>query len=129
MGASVVNYLQSIGLTVSDLVFVVMGATFLFVSYATYAIARSLRAREQIRQRAIYRGESAQDALNDRRSLRHQKLAGTKKLMSLVSSNFVPGDEKSVSDVRGTGEIFMARWTPSINPRIVLLRITSPRPS
>lgn len=94
------NFLQSLGLQTSDIVFAVMGATFLFVFSITFALARTLRLREQIRTRALYGGDGVDDPLNDRRSLRHQRLAGAKNLLSLVGANFVPGNEKSVSLVR-----------------------------
>ena len=63
-------------------------------------MSRSIRSREQIRKRAFGGGETVDDALKDKRSLRHQRLAGTKKLLSLVGSNFVPGDKNSVSAIR-----------------------------
>ncbi len=100
MGTAITQFLQSQGLDPSDLIFVVMAAAFLFVFLATVGLARTMRGREQIRRRALYDGDSSQDAHNDRRSLRHQRLAGTKRLLSLVGANFVPGNQKSVSEVR-----------------------------
>lgn len=100
MGAAITQFLDQLGVEPSHLVFVVMAAVFLFVFAATLTVARTMRGREQIRRRALHSAETEEDVLNDRRSLRHQRMAGTKQLLSHVGANFVPGDEKSVSAVR-----------------------------
>lgn len=100
MSAGIFQFLESMGLAASDLVYVVMGAAFLFVSCVTFGVAKTFRSREQIRQRALYGPESDADALNDRQSLRHRKMASTARLLSLVGSNFVPGDQESLSTIR-----------------------------
>lgn len=100
MGASLAQYLQTLGVDTGHLVLAVMAAAFLFVFSVTYVVARSIRARDRIRRRALGGSENVDDALGDRRSLRHQRLAGTRKLLSLVGANFVPGDQKSVSMMR-----------------------------
>lgn len=100
MGTTITQYLNQLGFEPSHLVFVVMATVFLFVFVATLGVARTVRERDRIRRRALYESETTEDALNDRRSLRHQRLAGTKKLLSHVGANFVPGDEKSVSAIR-----------------------------
>jgi tight adherence protein C len=71
------------------------------VTGGTYAIARTWRAREGIRKRALMPvSRNAENPLEDRRSLRHQKLAGASKLLGLVAAHFVPVGDTSVSAVR-----------------------------
>ncbi len=71
------------------------------VTFGVYAIGRTWHAREGIRRRALAPiAESQEDALSDRRSIRHEKLAGVSKLMSSVATHFVPVSENSVSAVR-----------------------------
>jgi len=71
------------------------------VTVGTYAIGRTWRAREGIRRRALAPIADAQeDAMSDRRSIRHQKLAGASRLLSTVAAHFVPVSETSVSAVR-----------------------------
>lgn len=71
------------------------------VTFSTYAIARTWRTREGIRRRALAPvTESHDDAMSDRRSIRHQKLAGASKLLATVAAHFVPVSETSVSAVR-----------------------------
>jgi tight adherence protein C len=99
MGASITQFLENLGLAPSDLIYAAMAAAFLVVFGVTMTIARTMHGREQIRKRALHDG-GEEDPLNDRRSLRHKRLAGTKQLLSDVGANFVPGNEKSVSQVR-----------------------------
>jgi tight adherence protein C len=71
------------------------------VTGATYAIARMWRAREDIRKRAtVPLPGSSESALDDRRSLRHQKLTGASRLLGTVAAYFVPVGDASVSAVR-----------------------------
>lgn len=88
------------GLEPSHLVFAVMAVVFLFVFSATWAAGRAIRGRERIRQRAFHGAGPRADASPDRLTPRHQRIAGAKRLLSLVASNFVPGDKDSVSAVR-----------------------------
>jgi len=99
MGTSIINYLQSLGADPSYLVFAVMAAVFVFVSSITYGVARNIGSREKIRQRALHTDPREDDG-SDRRSLRHQRLAGTRKLLSQVGANFIPGNQESVSAIR-----------------------------
>ncbi len=70
------------------------------VTGVTYTIARTWHAREGIRKRALMPvSGSADDPLDDRRSLRHQKLAGASKLLGTVAAHFVPVGDASVSAV------------------------------
>ncbi len=71
------------------------------VTGGTYVIASTWRAREGIRKRALTPvSSSAESALDDRRSLRHQKLAGASRLLGVVAAHFVPVGDISVSAVR-----------------------------
>ena len=71
------------------------------VTFGAYAIGRTWRAREGIRRRALAPVAGHQeDAMSDRRSIRHQKLAGAGKLLSTVAAHFVPVGDTSVSEVR-----------------------------
>jgi tight adherence protein C len=71
------------------------------VTCGTYVIAKTWRAREDIRKRAFTPiSGTAGGAMNDRRSLRHQKLAGAGKLLSSVAAYFVPVNESSASAIR-----------------------------
>ena len=93
--------LQALELDVSDVVVAFSAATFVFVTLVTLGVARTINRRNEIRDRALYVGSTEkEDVLNDRRSLRHKKTSGSKRLLSTVASNFVPGDEQSVSAVR-----------------------------
>ena len=70
------------------------------VTGATYAIARTWLAREDIKKRAtVPLPDSSESALDDRRSLRHQKLAGASRLLGAVAVYFVPVGDASVSAV------------------------------
>lgn len=74
---------------------------FAVVTFSTYVIAKTWRTREEIRQRALAPvTDSHDDALSDRRSLRHRKLAGAGRVLSSVAAHFVPVSETSVSAVR-----------------------------
>jgi len=72
------------------------------VTFGTYAIARTWQARDGIRRRALapFTQSPDDDVMSDRRSIRHQKLAGAGKLLSTVATHFVPVSEVSVSAVR-----------------------------
>ena len=70
------------------------------VTGGTYAIARVWRAREGIRKRATVPVSSSESVLDDRRSLRHQKLGGASRLLGTVAAYFVPVGDASVSAVR-----------------------------
>lgn len=71
------------------------------VTGATYAIGRTWRARDDIRKRALTPiGKDLDNPLEDRRSLRHQKLAGASNLLSGVAAHFVPVNEKSLSAIK-----------------------------
>lgn len=95
------HILQALELDVSDVVVAFSAATFVFVTLVTLGVARTINRRNEIRDRALYVGSTEkEDILNDRRSLRHKKTSGSKRLLSTVASNFVPGDEQSVSAVR-----------------------------
>lgn len=72
----------------------------LIVTGATYMIAGKLRTRENIRRRVLTPATAREDAMNDRRSLRHQKLAGASSLLSAVATHFVPVNQESVSLMR-----------------------------
>ena len=87
------NYQSSVLLGISACIFVI-------VTYATYALTDIWRAREDIRRRALTPVSPREDAINDRRSLRHEKLAGASKLVSTVAAHFVPVNAESVSMVR-----------------------------
>jgi tight adherence protein C len=95
-----VTDLLSPGFEPSHLVFAIMAVAFLFVFSATWAAGRVIRGRERIRQRTFQGDPPRQGVADDRRSLQHQRLAGTKKLLGMVAANFVPGDKNSVSAVR-----------------------------
>lgn len=73
---------------------------FLIVTGGAYAFANTWRKREGIRRRAMTPVSAPGDATKDRRSLRHQKMAGASRLLSAVATNFVPVNEASVSMVR-----------------------------
>lgn len=70
------------------------------VAVITFGIANVVQHRENIRRRALAVDGRAEDPLTDRRSLRHQRLAGTASLLKAVGANFVPTDKKSVSLIR-----------------------------
>lgn len=71
------------------------------VTGGTYAIARTWQAREGIRKRALAPVTGiADDPRDDRRCLRHQKLAGASNLLGTVAEHFVPTGDASVSAVR-----------------------------
>jgi len=71
------------------------------VTFGTYAIGKTWRARQGIRRRALAPvAGNHEDAMSDRRSIRHQKLAGANKLLSAVATHFVPVSVTSVSAVR-----------------------------
>lgn len=71
------------------------------VTCGTYMVAKTWRAREDIRKRALTPVATAgDDPLTDKRSLRHSKLAGASNLLSSVAAHFVPMNEKSVSAIR-----------------------------
>jgi len=73
---------------------------FLFVAAVTFAAITAIRAREEIRSRVLFSGSIGGVDPSDRRALRHQQLARTRKLLSRAAANFVPQDEKSISAVR-----------------------------
>jgi len=85
----------------SGVMFAIGACICLIVTSATYLIANTWRAREDIRRRALTPvSESADDPMSDRRSLRHRNFAGAGKLLSAVAGHFVPGSEASVSAIR-----------------------------
>lgn len=93
--------LQFLELDVSDVVVAFSAATFVFVTLITLSVARTVSRRGEIRERALHVDAcEKQDVLHDRRTLGHEKASGSKRLLSSVASNFVPGDEQSVSAVR-----------------------------
>ncbi len=94
------------------------------VTGGTYAIARTWRARDDIRKRALMPvSSSSENALEDRRSLRNQKLAGASKLLGAVSAYFVPVGDASVSAVRKN--LHRAGFfQPSALARYYLIRVT-----
>ena len=70
------------------------------VAIITFGIANVVQDRDKIRRRALAVDSRAEDPLADRRSLRHQRLAGTADLLKSVGANFVPTDKKSLSLIR-----------------------------
>jgi len=101
MSAAAIAYLQSLGLDASTLVVAVMVASFLIASSLTYSVARAIRGRERVRERVFnFNPGRGSDDAEDRRSLRHQRLAGARRLLALVGANFVPGDAQSLSAIR-----------------------------
>ena len=71
------------------------------VTFSTYAIAKTWRAPSDLLTRALAPvTDSHDDAMSDRRSIRHQKLAGASRVLSSVAAHFVPVSEASVSAVR-----------------------------
>lgn len=94
------QFMQSFGLDPSHLVFAAMAAAFTFVFSAAFIAARSIQSRGRIRQRAFEAQGAGGDASGDRRSPRHHRLAGARRLFAAVGANFVPGDKKSVFAVR-----------------------------
>ena len=80
-----------LGISVSICVIVTGGA---------YALANTWRKREGIRRRAMTPVSTPRNAGQDRRALRHQKMAGASKLLSTIATHFVPVNEASVSMVR-----------------------------
>lgn len=70
------------------------------VAVITLSIANVVQNREDIRRRALAVDRRVDDPMSDRRSLRHQRLAGTANLLKSVGANFVPTDKKSVSLIR-----------------------------
>ena len=72
----------------------------LIVTCATYMIGSRLRTRENIRRRVLTPASPHEDPMNDRRSLRHQKLSGASSLLSTVGTHFVPVNKESVSLMR-----------------------------
>ena len=73
---------------------------FLIVTGGAYALANTWRKREGIRRRAMTPVTAPGNAGQDRRALRHRKMAGASKLLSTVATHFVPVNEASVSMVR-----------------------------
>jgi tight adherence protein C len=70
------------------------------VTGATYAAGKTWRAREDIRRRAMSPVSRPDDFMDDRRSLRHSRIAGASKLLSSVAGHFVPVSNASVSAIR-----------------------------
>lgn len=93
--------MHSLGLDISDVVIIFSAAIFLFVSTITFGVARTISRRGEIRDRALHGGYGEdEEALADRRSIRHQRASGSRRLLKSMASNFVPGDDESVSAVR-----------------------------
>lgn len=84
----------------SSVLFGISACIFLIVSCATYMFASRLRTRENIRRRALSPVSPRENAMHDRRALRHQKLARTNSLLSAVATHFVPVNKESVSLMR-----------------------------
>ena len=92
---------QTMGLSVSDVVIFFTAATFILVSTATFGVARTISRRGEIRDRALFVDDDDEDGdLNNRRSIKHGRVAGSHRILSSVASNFVPGDDPSVSIVQ-----------------------------
>jgi tight adherence protein C len=73
---------------------------FLFVAAITFTVVTAIRSREGIRRRVLLSGSIENIDPDDRRGLRHQQMARTRRLLTQAASNFVPQDEKSISAVR-----------------------------
>lgn len=85
----------------SAVLFAISAIICVIVTIATYFVANTLRARDEIRRRALTPVSNREDdPMTDRRSLRHKKLAGAGNLLSGVAAQFVPGSEKSVTAIR-----------------------------
>ena len=73
----------------------------LIVTGATYLVANTWRAREEIRRRALTPvSRNHDDPLSDRRSLRHRNLAGAASILARVAAQVVPVGDASVSAIR-----------------------------
>lgn len=84
----------------SGVMFAISACICLIVTSATYLVANTWRAREEIRRRAMTPVSGTGDPMSDRRSLRHKNFAGASSLLSKVAGHFVPGSEASVSAIR-----------------------------
>lgn len=84
----------------SGLVLFVSACAFLLMFAVTYNLGRLLQHREHVRRRAFASPSPDAGGANDRRSLRHQRLSSTGRLLSSVAANLVPSNERSVSLVR-----------------------------
>ncbi|MEC9369354.1 MAG: hypothetical protein VX871_11765, partial [Pseudomonadota bacterium] len=71
------------------------------VAIVTFRIALVVQGREEIRRRALALDGSGRDPMKDRRSLSHQRLARTSRLLESVGANFAPSDKQSLSIIRG----------------------------
>ena len=85
---------------VANLTLLVALFVFLFVAAGTFTAITMLRSRDEIRRRVLLSGSIENVDPDDRRALRHQQLARTRRLLSQAASNFVPDDEQSTSAVR-----------------------------
>lgn len=85
----------------SGVMFAISACICLIVTGATYLVANTWHARDEIRRRALTPVSGRDDdPASDRRSLRHRNYAGASKALSTVAAHFVPGSEASVSAMR-----------------------------